>query len=108
MKKLVELAVEGAKVFDLVVEGDKGIEAGAATVFTKKAKARAVPKGKGTCKRDPCGLIGIFPTFFRNRLSYLHFSQQCSGSFLPAPVRQHYQTSFMHTNAWVGLIPPLR
>lgn len=46
MKKLVESAVEGAKVFDLVVEGDKNIEAGAAAVYNKKTKTGVVPKGK--------------------------------------------------------------
>jgi hypothetical protein len=46
MKDLVELAVEGAKVLDLVVEGDKAIEAGAATVYNRKTKAGAIQKGK--------------------------------------------------------------
>lgn len=46
MKRLVELAVEGAKVFDLVVEGDAAIEAGAAAVYNKKTKTGAVPKGR--------------------------------------------------------------
>jgi len=45
MKDLVELAVEGAKVLDLVVEGDKAIEAGAATVYNRKTKAGAIQKG---------------------------------------------------------------
>jgi len=46
MKTLVEGAVEGANVFDLVVKGDKNIEAAAAAVYNKKTKTGAVPKGK--------------------------------------------------------------
>ena len=45
MRKLVEDAVEGKKVYDLVIEGDQAIEAAAATVFNKKTKAGAIPKG---------------------------------------------------------------
>ena len=58
MKKLVELAVEDAKVFDLVVEGDKAIEAGAATVYNKKTKAGAVPKGRVHIRRIKRTLVG--------------------------------------------------
>lgn len=45
MKKLVDLAVEGAKVLDLIVEGDKALEEGAAAVYNKKTKTGVVPKG---------------------------------------------------------------
>jgi hypothetical protein len=45
MRKLVGDAVEGKKVYDLVVEGDQAIEAAAATVYNKKTKTGAVPKG---------------------------------------------------------------
>ena len=51
MKKLTDLAVDGAKVFDLVVEGDNAIEAGAATVYNKKTKTGAIPKGKVHIRR---------------------------------------------------------
>ena len=52
MKKLVESAVEGANVFDLVVEGDKNIEAGAAAVYNKKTKSGVVAKGKVHTRRS--------------------------------------------------------
>jgi hypothetical protein len=58
MKKLVESAVEGANVFDLVVEGDKSIEAGAATVYNKKTKTGAVPKGKVHISRTKKDFVG--------------------------------------------------
>jgi len=58
MKKLVELSVEGAKVFDLVVEGDNAIEAGAATVYNKKTKTGAVPKGKVHIRRIKGNYVG--------------------------------------------------
>ncbi|KIM33377.1 hypothetical protein M408DRAFT_19681 [Serendipita vermifera MAFF 305830] len=45
MQTLVAGAVEGKKVYDLVVEGDQAIEAAAATVYNKKTKTGAVPKG---------------------------------------------------------------
>jgi len=45
VKKLIGLAVEGAKVFDLCVEGDKLIENGLSTVYTKSVKGVKVPKG---------------------------------------------------------------
>ncbi|KAG6821299.1 hypothetical protein H0H93_000160 [Arthromyces matolae] len=44
-KKLVELAVEGAKIIDLCVEGDKLIEAGTAGVYNKAVKGVKVSKG---------------------------------------------------------------
>ncbi|KAF8643249.1 hypothetical protein AX16_009137 [Volvariella volvacea WC 439] len=44
-KKLIELAVEGAKVIDLCIEGDKLIEQGTATVFNKPIKGVKVTKG---------------------------------------------------------------
>jgi hypothetical protein len=45
MRKLVADAIEGKKVYDLVVEGDKAIESAAASVYNKKTKTGAVPKG---------------------------------------------------------------
>lgn len=44
-KKLIELAVEGAKVFDLCVEGDKLIEQGTAVVYNKGSKSGKINKG---------------------------------------------------------------
>ncbi|TFK74101.1 proliferation-associated protein 1 [Pluteus cervinus] len=45
LKKLIELAVEGAKVIDLCVEGDKLVEQAIAGVFTKNVKGVKVIKG---------------------------------------------------------------
>ncbi|KAI1796851.1 proliferation-associated protein 1 [Ganoderma leucocontextum] len=45
MKKLVGLAVEGATVLDLCVEGDKLIEAGTGAVHNKSVKGVKVSKG---------------------------------------------------------------
>jgi len=45
IKKLVELSVEGAKVLDLCVEGDKLIEQGTGAVYNKSVKGVKVPKG---------------------------------------------------------------
>ncbi|KAF8532200.1 peptidase M24, structural domain-containing protein [Gautieria morchelliformis] len=44
-KKLIELAVEGAKVFDLCVEGDKLIEQGTGAVYNKGGKGSKISKG---------------------------------------------------------------
>jgi ERBB-3 binding protein len=44
-KKLVELAVEGAKIFDLCVEGDKLIEQGTGAVYNKGGKGSKISKG---------------------------------------------------------------
>ncbi|KZT41214.1 proliferation-associated protein 1 [Sistotremastrum suecicum HHB10207 ss-3] len=44
-KKLVELAVPGAKIFDLCVEGDKLIEQGTGAVYNKGGKANKIAKG---------------------------------------------------------------
>ncbi|EIW84328.1 proliferation-associated protein 1 [Coniophora puteana RWD-64-598 SS2] len=51
MKKLIELAVEGAKVLDICVEGDKLIEEATAGVFNKAVKGVKVQKGSAfpTC-----------------------------------------------------------
>lgn len=48
MQKLVAAATEGAKAYDLAVLGDQEIEAGASTVYNKKTKGAAVPKGTYT------------------------------------------------------------
>ncbi|KAK7690666.1 hypothetical protein QCA50_005765 [Cerrena zonata] len=45
MKKLVGLAVEGAKVLDLCTEGDKLIEEGTAGVYNKAVKGVKIAKG---------------------------------------------------------------
>ncbi|KAK0193829.1 peptidase M24, structural domain-containing protein [Armillaria mellea] len=45
MKKLIELSVEGAKVIDLCIEGDKLVEQGTGAVYNKAAKGVKVPKG---------------------------------------------------------------
>lgn len=45
MKKLIGLSVEGAKIIDLCIEGDKLIEQGTGTVFNKSVKGVKVPKG---------------------------------------------------------------
>lgn len=46
MQKLVSLAVEGARVYELVVQGDQAIESATQAVYNKKTKTGAVPKGK--------------------------------------------------------------
>ncbi|PVF98043.1 Creatinase/aminopeptidase [Serendipita vermifera] len=45
MQRLVANATEGKKVLDLAIEGDQAIEAAAASVYNKKTKTGAVPKG---------------------------------------------------------------
>lgn len=45
MKKLVELSVEGAKILDLCIEGDKLIEQGTGAVYNKAVKGVKVQKG---------------------------------------------------------------
>ena len=52
MKKLVGLAVEGAKVLDLCVEGDKLLEQGTGAVYNKSVKGVKVVKGALLC--CPC------------------------------------------------------
>jgi hypothetical protein len=44
-KKLIELSVEGAKVIDLCIEGDKLLEQGTGAVYNKSVKGVKVPKG---------------------------------------------------------------
>lgn len=45
MKKLVELSVEGAKILDLCIEGDKLVEEGTGAVYNKSVKGVKVSKG---------------------------------------------------------------
>ncbi len=45
MKKLVELSVEGAKILDICLEGDKLIEQGTSAVYNKAVKGVKIPKG---------------------------------------------------------------
>ncbi|KAG6853973.1 hypothetical protein C0991_011835 [Blastosporella zonata] len=65
-KKLIELAVEGAKVIDLCVEGDKLIEAGTAGVYNKSVKGVKVSKGLA------------FPTSISVNNAVAHFSPLAS------------------------------
>ncbi|GBE87990.1 proliferation-associated protein 1 [Sparassis latifolia] len=66
MKKLVELSVEGAKVLDLCVEGDKLIEQGTGAVYNKSAKGVKVSKGLA------------FPTSVSVNNAVAHFSPLAS------------------------------
>ncbi|KAG7451255.1 proliferation-associated protein 1 [Guyanagaster necrorhizus] len=45
MKKLIELSVEGARIIDLCIEGDKLIEQGTGAVYNKAVKGIKVSKG---------------------------------------------------------------
>ena len=56
MKKLVGLAVEGAKVLDLCVEGDKLLEQGTGAVYNKSVKGVKVSKGASLLHRASCFL----------------------------------------------------
>ena len=42
---MIELAVEGARVYDLCVEGDKLIEQGTGAVYNKGGKGGKISKG---------------------------------------------------------------
>ena len=46
VKALVPKLVEGAKVIDLCVEGDKLLEEGTGAVYNKAVKGVKVPKGE--------------------------------------------------------------
>ncbi|KAJ2922560.1 hypothetical protein H1R20_g14540, partial [Candolleomyces eurysporus] len=61
-KKLIELAVEGAQVIDLCIEGDKLIEQGTSAVYNKSVKGVKVPKGVA------------FPTSISVNNAVAHFS----------------------------------
>ncbi|KAH0585284.1 Proliferation-associated protein 2G4 [Termitomyces sp. J132] len=65
-KKLIELAVEGAKIIDLCSEGDKLIEAGTASVYNKPVKGVKVAKGLA------------FPTCISVNNAVAHFSPLAS------------------------------
>ncbi|KAG5643669.1 hypothetical protein DXG03_000500 [Asterophora parasitica] len=65
-KKLIELAVEGAKVIDLCVEGDKLIEQGTGAVYNKAVKGVKVSKGLA------------FPTSISVNNAVAHFSPLAS------------------------------
>ncbi|KAG5733109.1 Proliferation-associated protein 2G4 [Termitomyces sp. T112] len=65
-KKLIELAVEGAKIIDLCIEGDKLIEAGTASVYNKPVKGVKVAKGLA------------FPTCISVNNAVAHFSPLAS------------------------------
>ena len=64
LKKLIELTVEGAKIYDLCVEGDKLIEQGTGAVYNKPVKGVKVSKGTSR---------GPFPPSHIADLSNLHF-----------------------------------
>ncbi|KAJ6609230.1 peptidase M24, structural domain-containing protein [Mycena sp. CBHHK59/15] len=66
MKKLIELAVEGAKIIDLCVEGDKLIDAGTAGVYNKAVKGAKINKGLA------------FPTSISVNNTVAHFSPLAS------------------------------
>ncbi|KAF9485173.1 proliferation-associated protein 1 [Pholiota conissans] len=65
-KKLIELSVEGAKVIDLCLEGDKLIEQGTGAVYNKAVKGVRVPKGVS------------FPTSISVNNTVAHFSPLAS------------------------------
>ncbi|KAF8896457.1 peptidase M24, structural domain-containing protein [Infundibulicybe gibba] len=67
-KKLIELAVEGAKVIDLCIEGDKLIEQGTGAVYNKAVKGVKVNKGLA------------FPTSVSVNNTVAHFSPLASDS----------------------------
>lgn len=73
-KKLVELIVEGAKVYDLCVEGDKLIEQGTGAVYNKGGKGKV---SKGTLfKIQNFVILLLSPKLLcRPRLSHLYFGQ---------------------------------
>lgn len=66
MKKLVENSVEGAKVIDLCVEGDKLLEQGTGAVYNKSVKGVKVNKGIS------------FPTCISVNNAVAHFSPLAS------------------------------
>ncbi len=45
IKKVIELSVEGAKIVDLCIEGDKLLEQGTGAVYNKSVKGVKVNKG---------------------------------------------------------------
>lgn len=58
MKKLIALSVEGAKIIDLCVEGDKFLEEATGGVYNKPVKGVKVSKGtKNTFSLIPRILI---------------------------------------------------
>ncbi|KAF8515415.1 proliferation-associated protein 1 [Hysterangium stoloniferum] len=65
-KKLIELAVEGAKIIDLCVEGDKLIEQGTGAVYNKGGKGVKISKGLA------------FPTCISVNNTVSHFSPLAS------------------------------
>ena len=56
MKKLIALSVEGAKVIDLCIEGDKLLEEATKGVYNKAVKGPGVKVSKGTETKflSPC------------------------------------------------------
>ncbi|KAJ7650177.1 proliferation-associated protein 1 [Roridomyces roridus] len=66
MKKLIDIAVEGAKIIDLCIEGDKLLEAGTAGVYNKNVKGAKVSKGIA------------FPTSISVNNTVAHFSPLAS------------------------------
>lgn len=67
VKKLIPLLVEGAKVLDICLEGDKLIEAGTGGVYNKSVKGVKIAKG-------PFKLVSWFSCsiFYAFRAQVLH------------------------------------
>lgn len=64
IKKLVEACVDGAKVLDLCIEGDKLIEEGTAGVYNKSVKGVKVTKGVYN-SFDPKTWLYAHQTFYK-------------------------------------------
>lgn len=81
-KKLIELAVEGAKVIDLCIEGDKLIEQGTAAVYNKGGKGTKISKGA----KYLLMLVLVLIFFHRFCFSNLHLCEQLCFTFFSASV----------------------
>lgn len=85
IKKIIESTVEGAKLIDLCVEGDKLLEQGTGAVYNKPVKGVKVTKGAGlivikigrlTDCTARCAPFFLFPLnflFYRNCFSDEYF-----------------------------------
>ena len=81
MKKLIALSVEGAKIIDLCVQGDKLLEEATGAVYNKSVKGVKASKGMPntfvshlTCSQRTDGLGIAFPTCFSVNNAVSHFS----------------------------------
>jgi len=77
---LIELAVEGAKVIDLCIEGDKLIEQGTGAVYNKGGKGGKIPKGER-----------VNPTSY---MSFIHVSLSFSGIAFPTSISVNNTVSY--------------